>query len=58
MNLQPSLVSRPEVTSTALPPSLPKMTIRKLDFYYGKFHGLKSIDLDIAERRVTAFIGP
>ena len=34
------------------------MSIRKLDFYYGKFHALKNINLDIAERRVTAFIGP
>src|SRR5262249_15910827 len=30
----------------------------KLDFFYGKFQGLKDINLDIAERRVTAFIGP
>jgi phosphate transport system ATP-binding protein len=36
----------------------PKMSIRKLNFYYGKFHALKDINLDIAERRVTAFIGP
>ncbi len=32
--------------------------IRNLDFYYGNFKGLKQINLDIAERRVTAFIGP
>jgi phosphate transport system ATP-binding protein len=32
--------------------------IRKLDFYYGAFKGLKNINLDIAERKVTAFIGP
>jgi phosphate transport system ATP-binding protein len=36
----------------------PKMSIRNLDFFYGKFQGLKGINLDIAERRVTAFIGP
>ncbi|HXL85426.1 MAG TPA: ATP-binding cassette domain-containing protein, partial [Casimicrobiaceae bacterium] len=34
------------------------MSIRDLNFFYGKFQGLKDIDLDIAERRVTAFIGP
>jgi len=34
------------------------MSIRHLDFFYGKFQGLKDINLDIAERRVTAFIGP
>jgi phosphate transport system ATP-binding protein len=32
--------------------------VRKLNFFYGKFQGLKNIDLDIAEKRVTAFIGP
>ena len=34
------------------------LEVRKLNFFYGKFQGLKSIDLDIAEKRVTAFIGP
>jgi len=34
------------------------MSIRNLDFYYGKFHALKNVNLDVAERRVTAFIGP
>jgi phosphate transport system ATP-binding protein len=32
--------------------------IRHLNFFYGKFQGLKDINLDIAERKVTAFIGP
>lgn len=32
--------------------------ILHLDFYYGKFQGLKDINLNIAERKVTAFIGP
>jgi len=32
--------------------------VRDLNFYYGKFHGLKGINLDIAEKKVTAFIGP
>jgi phosphate transport system ATP-binding protein len=41
-----------------LPDAPPKMSCRNLDFFYGRFQGLKSIDLDIAERRVTAFIGP
>ena len=58
MNMDTTLVSRPEVTAPALPPSPPKMTIRKLDFHYGKFHALKDVSLEVAERRVTAFIGP
>jgi phosphate transport system ATP-binding protein len=32
--------------------------VRKLNFYYGKFRGLKDINLNIAENKVTAFIGP
>jgi phosphate transport system ATP-binding protein len=35
-----------------------KISVRDLNFYYGKFHALKSINLDIPEHRVTAFIGP
>ena len=31
---------------------------RRLNFFYGKFQGLKDVNLDIAERKVTAFIGP
>ena len=35
-----------------------KLSVRNLDFYYGRFHALKGINLDIPENRVTAFIGP
>ena len=35
-----------------------KLAARGLDFYYDKFHALKSIDLEIPEKRVTALIGP
>ena len=34
------------------------LEIRQLNFFYGKFQGLKNINLDITEKRVTAFIGP
>lgn len=34
------------------------LEVRGLNFFYGKFQGLKNIDLDIAEHKVTAFIGP
>lgn len=36
----------------------PKIKVRNLNFYYGKFHALKNVNLDIHEHRVTAFIGP
>ena len=35
-----------------------KISVRDLNFYYGSFHALKHINLDIPERKVTAFIGP
>ena len=36
----------------------PQMAFRNLDFYYGKYHALKNINLDIYKAHVTAFIGP
>ncbi|KFL24205.1 phosphate ABC transporter, ATP-binding protein [Ralstonia pickettii] len=36
----------------------PKIDVRDLNFYYGKFHALKNISLQIPEKQVTAFIGP
>lgn len=35
-----------------------KFTIRELDFYYGEFHALTGINIDIRDNAVTAFIGP
>ena len=32
--------------------------IKNLHFFYGSFQGLKNINLNILERKVTAFIGP
>ena len=40
------------------PETSTKIKVRDLNFYYGKFHALKSINLDIAQNTVTAFIGP
>jgi phosphate transport system ATP-binding protein len=61
--------TRPQSASPAAPhpPARPAfqssiqdaaIQIRDLDFYYGKFKALKKVNLDIARRRVTAFIGP
>ncbi|AOY01773.1 phosphate ABC transporter ATP-binding protein PstB [Jeongeupia sp. USM3] len=36
----------------------PKLAVKNLNFYYGNFHALKDINLDIREGKVTAFIGP
>ena len=34
------------------------LEVKNLNFFYGKFQGIKDISLGIAERKVTAFIGP
>ncbi|MEN9886539.1 MAG: Phosphate import ATP-binding protein PstB [Pseudomonadota bacterium] len=34
------------------------LEIRNLDFFYGAFQGLKNINMDIQQNKVTAFIGP
>ena len=46
--------------TTAAPEVLSKnvLEIRNLNFYYGSFHSLKNINLDIQENSITAFIGP
>ena len=36
----------------------PKVAVRDLNFYYGKYHALKAINMEIPEKKVTAFIGP
>jgi phosphate transport system ATP-binding protein len=51
-------VAMPE-RETALGASAPiKLAARGLDFHYDKFHALKSIELAVPEKRVTALIGP
>ena len=35
-----------------------KMAVKDLDLYYGDFHALHGINMDIPENQITAFIGP
>lgn len=59
-----SMVARPAMSSTVsgandrLANERIKMDVRNLNFYYGKFQALKDINLQVAEKKVTAFIGP
>ena len=39
-------------------PAKAKLAVRNLNFFYGKFQGLKNVNMNIEERKVTAFIGP
>jgi phosphate transport system ATP-binding protein len=47
------------VAPVASPSDLkPKLQIKGLNFYYGGFHAIKNVTMDIPERKVTAYIGP
>ena len=35
-----------------------KIEVKNLNFYYGKFHAIKDVNIRIAKNKVTAFIGP
>ena len=35
-----------------------RIAVKNLNFYYGSFHGLKNVNLDFFDRKVTALIGP
>lgn len=35
-----------------------KIEIKNMDLYYGDFHAIKGIDMQISEKEITAFIGP
>jgi phosphate transport system ATP-binding protein len=35
-----------------------QIQVKNFNFYYGKFHAIKNVNLDIFNRHVTAFIGP
>ncbi len=35
-----------------------QIAFRNFNFFYGKYHALRNINLDIFKRKVTAFIGP
>ncbi|MDD6763163.1 MAG: phosphate ABC transporter ATP-binding protein PstB [Clostridiales bacterium] len=38
--------------------NIPKFTVKGMNLYYGNFHALKDIDIDIPANKITAFIGP
>jgi phosphate transport system ATP-binding protein len=54
-DLRPRTLSSRKIESQ---PDPVKMSVRNLDFYYGNYHALKNVSLDIGKKRVTAIIGP
>jgi phosphate transport system ATP-binding protein len=63
-NFHPALVSGPvgvnmnSMGEADLFGSEPKISARKVNFYYGSKRALRDISIDFAPRRVTAIIGP
>jgi phosphate transport system ATP-binding protein len=55
-----AMVSAPQVDRVATDKAgmRERISIRKLDFYYGDARALKAISLPLYDRKVTAFIGP
>ena len=51
-------VGEHRATPDAAVDARPKIQVRDLNFYYGGYHALKSVSMDIPEKKVTAFIGP
>ena len=45
------------MSSTEINPNA-KVSVRDLNLYYGDFHALKGLNIDIPANKVTAFIGP
>jgi phosphate transport system ATP-binding protein len=57
--LPAALATIPAVTAERPAAARPvRIAVRNLDFHYGAFRALKSIDLDFHDREVTALIGP
>ena len=44
------------MSSTEINPNA-KVSVRDLNLYYGDFHALKGLNIDIPANKVTAFIG-
>ena len=43
---------------TAIAPNRSKITIKELDFFYGRVRALKGVSLDLPEKQVTGIVGP
>ena len=52
-----SLPYRTEIRAEIRGHFMNKFEVRSMDLYYGSFHALKNINIDIPEKEITAFIG-
>ena len=54
INVAGTTVDRPTLQS----PGRSAIQARKLNVYYGNFHAVRDVDLDVEPRKISAFIGP
>ena len=54
----PNTATVAAAAAASVPPAKNAIELRNLNFCYGKFQGLKDVNMNIEERKVTAFIGP
>ncbi len=55
--MPPITIERPSAQESTSAAQV-RITVRKLNFWYGKFQALKDVNLDVYDRQVTALIGP
>jgi len=58
MMIDQSVLQNDADLAVAAPTVPTAISVRNLDFYYGKSHALKSVSVDMPARAVTAIIGP
>jgi phosphate transport system ATP-binding protein len=58
LNLETIMTDTAMAPDASAAPLKNALEVRNLNFFYGKFQGLKNVTMDIPERKVTAFIGP
>src|SRR5579863_4786649 len=65
MGAMPESANMSEITAPPAPPEVrpdvaarPKLQAVNLNFFYGAFHALHGINLEVPEKKITALIGP
>ncbi|HWY73414.1 MAG TPA: phosphate ABC transporter ATP-binding protein PstB [Burkholderiaceae bacterium] len=53
-----ALIDSAADSSAGAGPARTKIQVKSLDFFYRGYHALKTVNLDIPERQITAIIGP
>ena len=54
----PVVFEAPAAPDRTPAPGKTKISVRNLNFFYGSFHALHDINIDVPEKHITALIGP